>query len=157
MRHDRPSKEIVLAQVAGVISQRSTCQRRRVGCVIANELGWILSTGYNGIARGLPHCSENNPCPGVNAVSGTELDACFATHAEQSAIAQLRFPLEAFALITTTSPCISCVKLILITSIRYIIYINEYPQPTAKELWLKNPGRYWIALNQLDAISIFKS
>lgn len=153
----RPFKEVTLVEVAEVISKRSTCQRRRVGCVIANEYGWILSTGYNGVARGLPHCTSEAPCPGVKYPSGTNLDACNATHAEQSAVAQLREPLEAYALIVTTSPCVSCVKLILITNIRHILYIKEYPQPEAKTLWLKSPGRYWNAFNDLGNSSIFRS
>ncbi len=153
-RTARPFKEYTLAKVARVISERSTCRRRQVGCVIANKMGWILATGYNGIARGLPHCTENS-CPGVGFPSGTNLDMCQATHAEQSAIVQLRFPLEAFILISTTAPCISCVKLILITSIKHILYVDPYSQHQAKTLWLSAPGRTWHALDEIGNRSIF--
>ncbi len=44
-------------QIAIAASQRSTCPRKSVGAILVrNKL--IVSTGYNGSARGLPHCIE---------------------------------------------------------------------------------------------------
>ena len=43
--------------IASVVASRSTCERKFVGAVIVREKT-ILSTGYNGSIRGMPHCSE---------------------------------------------------------------------------------------------------
>jgi hypothetical protein len=39
-------------------SSRSSCIKRRVGCVIVNPDHIIVSTGYNGTPSGIKNCSE---------------------------------------------------------------------------------------------------
>ncbi|HDD67484.1 MAG TPA: hypothetical protein ENG31_02545, partial [Candidatus Thorarchaeota archaeon] len=53
----RKSKDVYFAEIADLVSSRSTCLRNQVGAVLVKE-GQILSTGYNGAPKGLPHCSE---------------------------------------------------------------------------------------------------
>src|SRR5262249_5798957 len=66
--------------IANVVSSRSTCDRKQVGAVIVRDRT-ILSTGYNGSIRGLPHCSEIG-----HMLEGGH---CIATiHAEENAIIQ---------------------------------------------------------------------
>src|SRR4051812_38504301 len=43
--------------IAQVVATRSTCPRKYVGAVIVRNRT-ILSTGYNGSIRGMPHCSD---------------------------------------------------------------------------------------------------
>src|SRR6266516_3458672 len=43
--------------IAGEVATRSTCDRKHVGAVIVRDKT-ILSTGYNGSVRGLPHCDD---------------------------------------------------------------------------------------------------
>ncbi len=43
--------------IARVVATRSTCDRKNVGAVIVRDRT-ILSTGYNGSIRGMPHCDE---------------------------------------------------------------------------------------------------
>ena len=43
--------------IAAEVATRSTCDRKHVGAVIVREKT-ILSTGYNGSIKGLPHCDE---------------------------------------------------------------------------------------------------
>lgn len=120
----RPTKDANFLEIAKVISKRATCGRRAVGCVITDIDGYILSTGYNGTPKGLPHCSDI----GCNTGSkpGENLDSCMALHAEQNAIARLRSPNEAYTLYCTTEPCISCLKLILATNIKRVVYKESY-------------------------------
>ena len=66
--------------IATEVSTRSTCDRRNVGSVIVKGKT-ILSTGYNGSIRGLPHCDE----AGHEIVDG---HCIRTTHAEANAIAQ---------------------------------------------------------------------
>src|SRR6185369_7578612 len=43
--------------IAREVSTRSTCDRKHVGAVIVRDKT-ILSTGYNGSIRGMPHCDD---------------------------------------------------------------------------------------------------
>ena len=56
-KHFRPSWDEYFMQIAQVVATRATCDRRHVGAVIVRDRT-ILSTGYNGSIRGLPHCDE---------------------------------------------------------------------------------------------------
>lgn len=160
----RSSRDQVYLDVACVIARRSTCFRRSVGCVLTDSEGIILSTGYNGVAAGRPHCNEQvhwqhplkplgvsmtstypNQCPGATAPPGQNLDACQAIHAEQNAIIRLPDYRKLHTCYCTASPCISCVKLFLGTNCQRIVFLQEYPHPTAKEWW-EASGRTWIHL-----------
>ena len=144
--------------MAYLVAKRSTCLRRCVGCVLINARGHVLSTGYNGVAAGLPHCNEvtskgatrleiraqyAHACPGASLPSGEGLDLCQAIHAEQNALLQCRDVYEIDTAYTTTSPCMTCTKLLLNTSCRRIffgeLYVHSTPQA---ELWTSS-GRVW--------------
>lgn len=120
--------------IASMVSLRSTCHRRKVGCVIVKD-NFIVSTGYNGSVTSTTHCTKNS-CYRIqnNIPSGTELDMCYAVHAEQNAITQAamesRSIKNATAYITTT-PCITCLKLLAQCGIKNIYcYKGDYPQTT---------------------------
>ena len=49
--------------VAQAVAQRADCTRRQVGAVIIAADGSIVSTGYNGLASGLPGCLTAGACP----------------------------------------------------------------------------------------------
>ncbi len=49
----------------------------------------------------------------------------------------------------TTSPCADCVKLLLNTSCRRIIFVEEYPHRYARERW-GGAGRVWQQLSDED-------
>lgn len=59
----RPTMDATWLRVACLLAQRSTCAKAAVGCVLADEFGRVLSTGYNGVARGQPHCNEAEEVP----------------------------------------------------------------------------------------------
>ena len=66
--------------IARQTATRSTCDRKNVGAVIVRDRT-ILSTGYNGSIRGMPHCDEVGHL--------MEAGHCVATiHAETNAILQ---------------------------------------------------------------------
>lgn len=50
-------------KIASVTAKRATCLRRSVGCVLLDKDGFILATGYNGVAAGQPHCNEAKNVP----------------------------------------------------------------------------------------------
>jgi dCMP deaminase len=119
------NKDGYYLNIAKAVSLAGTCPRRQVGCVLVNSKGHIIATGYNGVARWLPHCSEH-PCPGANKQSGEGLDACEAIHAEQNALLQCSDVHDIAACYVTVSPCIHCIKLLMNTSVKRIVFINEY-------------------------------
>ena len=90
-------------RIAIQAATRSTCDRKHVGAVIVRDKT-ILSTGYNGSIRGLPHCDE---------VGHTmENGHCIATvHAEANAIIQAAkngTAIDGADIYVTASPCWNC-------------------------------------------------
>ena len=123
-----------LMAVAHAISQLSSCHSRKVGCILVDAWGHIISTGYNGPPRRMGVCS----C--CNRVSGENLDTCPAVNAEMNALLQCHDIQIIQACIVTTKPCRHCIKMLLNTSCRLIIYRDEYPHQGVKELW-ESTGR----------------
>ena len=142
MSNNRMSIDEVMLAVAAVMAARSTCARRAVGCVLTDARGRILATGYNGVSRGVAHCLSEQPCPSVGAVSGTNLDDCAAVHAEQNAILMLADPDRVETCYVTASPCTSCVKLLLNTTTKRIVFLNEYGDQKGAALW-RETQRTW--------------
>jgi dCMP deaminase len=76
----RASWDEYFMRIAVQAATRSTCDRKHVGAVIVRDKT-ILSTGYNGSIRGMPHCDEVGHM--------LENGHCVATvHAEANAILQ---------------------------------------------------------------------
>ncbi len=107
--------------IAYVVASRATCDRKHVGAVIARDRT-ILSTGYNGSVRGLPHCDDVGHM--------MEAGHCVATiHAEANALVQAArngVRIEGASIYITASPCWSCFKLIANAGIRQIFYGEFY-------------------------------
>jgi dCMP deaminase len=107
-----------IAQQAGT---RSTCDRKHVGAVIVRDKT-ILSTGYNGSIRGMPHCDDVGHM--------MENDHCVATvHAEANAIIQAArngTSIDKADIYITASPCWNCFKLIANSGIKRIFYLEFY-------------------------------
>lgn len=107
--------------IAHETKRRSTCDRKHVGAAIVRDR-MILSTGYNGSIRGMPHCDE----------IGHMMDGghCAATiHAEANAVLQAAragVRIEGATLYTTASPCWNCFKLVANAGIRRIVYDEFY-------------------------------
>ena len=108
-------------EIARVVASRATCDRKHVGAVLVRERT-ILSTGYNGSVRGLPHCDEVG-----HMMEGGH---CVATiHAEANAILQAArngVRIEGADIYTTASPCWPCFKLIANAGLQRIVYGEFY-------------------------------
>jgi len=110
--------------------------------VVVDSERSILSTGYNGVARGVVHCTDH-PCAGVSCPSGTGLDACEAIHAEINALIRCADVSRAHTVYVTVTPCVSCVKALLSSNCRRIVAAARYPHPEAQALW-QSAGREWV-------------
>ena len=137
----RPTIYATMMTVANVMSIRSTCVRRKVGCVITDIHNQILSAGYNGVPKQWQHCVDK-PCPGANYKSGLGLDECVAVHAETNALIQCSNIDKAHHIYITTAPCISCVKALINTPIIHIHYSHGYADTIAShKLWTQSDKR----------------
>jgi len=119
--NDRVSWERYFMNIATEVATRSTCDRKHVGAVIVREKT-ILSTGYNGSIKGLPHCDE----AGHEMVDG---HCVRTTHAEANAIVQSAkngVGIIDGEIYVTASPCYNCFKLIANSGIKTIYYDEFY-------------------------------
>ena len=84
---ERPSKEEYYFNIALAVAMRSTCLRRKYGAVIVKD-DHIISTGYNGSARGEQNCTDVGLClrEDQNITHGERYELCQAVHAEANAI-----------------------------------------------------------------------
>lgn len=82
----RISKDEYYLGIALAVSKRSTCLKRRYGCVIVKN-DEIIATGYNGSPRGEENCCDKGICPRMDIPhnSGNYSD-CPSVHAEQNAM-----------------------------------------------------------------------
>ena len=120
MSNDRVSWETYFMNIAREVATRSTCDRKHVGAVIVRDKT-LLSTGYNGSIKGLPHCDE----AGHEMVEG---HCVRTTHAEANAIVQAAkngVKIDSAEIYVTASPCYNCFKLIANSGIK-IIYYHEF-------------------------------
>src|SRR6478609_6083915 len=117
----RSSWDQYFMDIARQVATRATCDRKHVGAVLVRDR-IILSTGYNGSIRGMPHCDE----VGHQMENGH----CVATiHAEANAILQAArngVRIEGADIYTTASPCWPCFKLIANTGIKRVVYGEFY-------------------------------
>ena len=107
-KDNRPSWDSYFMKIAAAVSERSTCDRAMVGCVLVRDKR-ILTTGFNGSPAGQEHCDE----AGHLMVDGH----CVRTiHAETNAIIQAALhgvsTRDAICYVTHL-PCINCTKALI--------------------------------------------
>lgn len=133
----RPSWDRYFLEIAGVVAERSTCLRRKVGAVLVKDKR-ILTTGYNGAPAGLMHCREKG-CLRMekNVPSGERHELCRGLHAEQNAIIQASLhgvKIEGATIYVTTQPCVVCAKMIINSGIKKLIYKGDYPDRLSAQM-----------------------
>ena len=129
----RPSKDEYYLGIAQAVAKRSTCIRRQYGAVIVKD-DRIISTGYNGSARGEDNCCDKGECwrEKNNIPHGEQYEKCQAVHAEANAIingnpsdmigATLYLAgYENGELIEEPEPCMMCRRLITNAGIEKVI------------------------------------
>jgi len=138
----RPSWDEYFMKAALLVSERSTCLRRRVGAVLVKDRQ-ILATGYNGAPRKITHC-EVTGClrEELKIPSGERHEICRGLHAEQNVILQATWhgvSTKDSTLYITNSPCSICAKMLINAGIGEIVVLDEYPDKMAIE-FLKEAG-----------------
>ena len=132
---ERPSWDEYFSKIALDVSERSTCLRRKFGAVIVNEKHEIVATGYNGVVRGAPHCSEKGCIKNrLGIQSGTGHEICPAVHAEQNALIQAGRQSLNCTLYVNAFPCKICARLIVNSGISRVVASGEYTDREGLEI-----------------------
>lgn len=134
----RPAWDEYFIEIAKVVSSRSTCLRRRYGAVVVRD-SVIISTGYNGAARGSTDCVARGNCKRkeMSIPSGERYELCEAVHVEQNAI--INAPPERMKDATIyiagfeadddsfadSRPCLLCSRMIRNAMIREVVYLSK--------------------------------
>jgi dCMP deaminase len=124
---ERPSWDEYFSKIALDVAERSTCMRHKFGAVIVNEKHEIVATGYNGVVRGAPHCSDKGCIKNrLGIQSGTGHEICPAVHAEQNALIQAGRNSLNCTLYVNAFPCKICARLIVNSGINRVVASGEY-------------------------------
>ncbi len=137
----RPTNDEYYIRMAVTASLRATCGRRSVGCILTDKNHRMISSGYNSVATGIPHCPDEHPCPGASDKSG-DSSRCIARHSEDIAIAKCFDIYQIHTCYVTASPCPDCVRRLLDTSCKRIVYLEEYTNTEGRILW-ESRGLKW--------------
>ncbi|MFP4187066.1 MAG: deoxycytidylate deaminase, partial [Acholeplasmataceae bacterium] len=133
-RSDYLSWDEYFMGVAKLSAMRSKDPVTQVGACIVNSDKRIIGIGYNGFPMG---CSDDLfpwSCEGKTA----ETKYPYVVHAEANAILNATMTLKGATIYVTLFPCHECVKLIIQSGIRTIIYeTNKETKSTIHEAALR--------------------
>lgn len=126
----RPDWDEYFMSIARVVSLRSNCLKRKVAAILVKDKR-IIATGYNGTPRGVKNCNEGG-CPRCSSLapSGSQLEECLCSHAEENAITQSAYHgvnIKGATLYTTFSPCLLCSKMIINSGLTEVVFNHNYP------------------------------
>ena len=152
--------------ICKVVSSKSPCLSRKIGAVLVRNKS-IISTGYNGPPRGIPHCGHNrfmkdkalrdaaanhqvdltrfrNECPRrvFEYPSGTHMELCPAQHAEENAIsnaARLGVSVIGSTLyMNSVIPCKNCFGTLINAGVVEIVVKSIKPYDVWTEFLINN-------------------
>lgn len=147
----RPSWQKYFLDMAFLVSERSTCLRRKVGAVIVKN-NQVLATGYNGAPKHIAHCEEVGGClrERLKVKSGERHELCRGVHAEQNAIIQAAVngsSIKDAELYCTTQPCAICAKMIINSEIKKVYVVETYDDELGIKMF-KEAGIEFIKLER---------
>lgn len=129
MDDTRDSLDVFYMKMAFLVSERAICLRRKVGSIIVKDK-MVISTGYNGSPKGIPHCTHETCIREKNHIpSGQNQELCRGSHSEMNAIAQAAYQgisTKGATIYCTTKPCVYCAKAIINAGITRLVYSQDY-------------------------------
>jgi dCMP deaminase len=123
---NRPTFDQLFMGWAQQLSQRSTCSRLQVGCLIVSpDSRKVIALGYNGGASG-----QENACASL------EPGQCGHLHAEANAIINTDVPRhQAKVVFVTDLPCAMCAKMLVnLGGVARVVYGRDYRIRDAVEI-----------------------
>jgi dCMP deaminase len=134
-------------RLALVVESGAKCLGSRVGAVIVRD-NRVLGSGYNGTPAGYPNCTESElgcrrcalrleaPDAGL---AGKLYDICLCVHAEQNAMltaARFGTAIDGAVVYTTVQPCFNCLKEIMQTRIRGVVFRRDWEARHPDYAWV---------------------
>ena len=116
--------------VALLSSYRSKDPNTKVGACIVNQNKRIIGIGYNGFPRG---CSDDL-YPWEREGEFLETKYPYVVHAEPNAILNSTNNLEGATLYVSLFPCNECMKLIIQSGIKEIVYLSDKYDQTPSDI-----------------------
>lgn len=140
-RNDYISWDQYFMGVALLSSMRSKDPNTQVGACIVNFEKRIVGIGYNGFPVGC----DDDAFPWNNAGEFLDTKYPYVVHAEPNAILNAISSLANCTMYVTLFPCNECVKLLIQSGIREIVYLSDKYQNTQTDIAAKK---------MLDAASV---
>lgn len=109
--------------VADKIAEKSKCKRRKVGSIILDIYGRLVSSGYNGHPR---HCLKDDICfrEGVESHTNMSIGAC--VHSETNSLLFANFKeIQEGSIYLTAPPCELCAPLIVQAGLANLVYYSD--------------------------------
>ena len=151
-------------EIAKAVALKSTCIRAKYGAIIVKNDA-IVSTGYNGPARGSVNCNELKTCPKevLNLPHGKSYDFCPAVHAEENAVINASrtgakvlggilylVGIDKAGKVIKGEPCIRCRRVLINAGIEKVITTSE-----DKEIIIYNVSN-WIEIDKSSHIKLIE-
>jgi dCMP deaminase len=123
------------------VAKRSKDPSTKVGAVIFDEKGRIVSAGFNGFARGVKDTPER--------LNNRDYKLRMVLHAERNAISFATAPLDGCIIVVTHPCCAQCAASLIQAGIAHVIY----PAPTLefRERWRED---YVLAQEQFSEAGV---
>jgi dCMP deaminase len=133
---DRLTTDEYFLAISLVVARRATCPRANVGCVIVKN-GILIASGFNGSARGKPHCIDTgcvmNDGHCINTI-----------HSEVNALLHAVSSVDGATMYSTHLACMECSKLIVNSGIARLLYIHDYIDNRCSAFQIANQQEYLI-------------
>ena len=125
----RITRQQMFMDIATTVSKRSTCSRKKVGCVLVLD-NRIIAIGYNGV---LPNVTEER---GLDSEGNSK-----TVHAEANVIAfcsRHGIKTEGCSIWVTLQPCEKCAELLIQAGIKEVNYCESYRSDEGLKLLKEN-------------------
>ena len=121
-RKDYISWEYYFMEIAKLSARRSKDPNTQVGACIVNCDNKIVGIGYNGLPKGcsddlFPWGNDNKDIPLTKYP--------YVVHAEANAIINASLKVSGARIYTTLFPCNECMKLLIQSGIKEVIYLSD--------------------------------
>jgi dCMP deaminase len=169
----RISKEEYYLGIAKAVALRSPCLRRKYGAIIVKNDA-IVSTGYNGPARGSTNCEEVGCIKEIlNLPHYSGYDYCPAVHAEENAVINaarngnsvIDGTLYLYGIDVKTNkpvagmPCPRCKRVLINAGIKEVVTIDESGNITKYDVrnWIEeDKNRYLDVVEKVKKNKLYK-
>lgn len=117
--------------LATLIGSWSKDPSRKIGAVIVDKDNRIVSTGFNGFAKGIPDTEEN--------LMNKDIKRLLMLHAEENAILYAKQDLTDCSLyIAGLPPCTHCALMIIQSGIKTVYFKNLRDDKSVSSFWKDN-------------------